>query len=183
MPARTPAITLAAERVGQFILIIRRQRVLLDEDLAALYGVETRSLVQAVKRNPERFPPDFMFELSAAEWAALRSQTVTSKPGRGGRRYAPCAFSEQGVAMLSSVLNSDRAIAVNIEIMRSFVRIRKLLEVDKSLARKFDRLERKLQSHDQAIVGILAAIRQLMNPAAPKRRGIGFTADLGGGDD
>jgi hypothetical protein len=87
MPARTPAITVAAERVGQFILIIRRQRVLLDEDLAALYGVETRSLVQAVKRNPERFPLDFMFELSAAEWAALRSQTVTSKPGRGGRRY------------------------------------------------------------------------------------------------
>ena len=104
MPARTPAITVAAERVGQFILIIRRQRVLLDEDLAALYGVETRSLVQAVKRNPERFPPDFMFELSAAEWAALRSQTVTSKPGRGGRRYAPYAFTEQGVAMLSSVL-------------------------------------------------------------------------------
>ena len=180
MPPRTPAITVAAERVGQFILIIRRQRVLLDEDLAALYGVETRSLVQAVKRNPERFPPDFMFELSAAEWAALRSQSVTSKPGRGGRRYAPYAFTEQGVAMLSSVLNSDRAIAVNIEIMRSFVRIRKLLEVDKSLARKFDRLERKFESHDQAIVGILSAIRQLMHPPDKKRRGIGFTADLGG---
>ena len=153
---------------------------LLDEDLAALYGVETRSLVQAVKRNPERFPPDFMFELSAAEWAALRSQTVTSKPGRGGRRYAPYAFTEQGVAMLSSVLNSDRAIVVNIEIMRSFVRLRKLLEVDKSLARKFERLERKLESHDQAIVGILSAIRQLMHPPDKKRRGIGFTADLGG---
>jgi len=146
--------------------------------LAALYGVETRSLVQAVKRNPERFPPDFMFELSAAEWAALRSQSVTSKSGRGGRRYAPYAFTEQGVAMLSSVLNSDRAIAVNIEIMRSFVRIRRLLEADKSLARKFDRLERKLASHDQAIVSILAAIRQLMKPPEPKRRGIGFTADL-----
>jgi hypothetical protein len=178
MPARTPAITAAAERVGQFILVIRRQRVLLDEGLAALYGVETRSLVQAVKRNLERFPPDFMFELSAAEWAALRSQSVTSKPGRGGRRYAPYAFTEQGVAMLSSVLTSDRAIAVNIEIMRSFVRIRRLLEADRSVARKFDRLERKLASHDQAIVGILAAIRQLMNPTAPKRRGIGFTADL-----
>jgi hypothetical protein len=180
MPARTPAIAADAERVGQFILIIRRQRVLLDEDLAALYGVETRSLVQAVKRNPERFPKDFMFELSGAEWADLRSQSVTSKPGRGGRRYAPYAFTEQGVAMLSSVLNSDRAIAVNIEIMRSFVRIRSLLEADRSLARKFDRLERKLASHDQLIVGILAAIRQLMNPLAPKRRGIGFTADLGG---
>ena len=178
MPARTPAIAVAAERVGQFILVIRRQRVLLDEDLAALYGVDTRSLLQAVKRNLERFPPDFMFELSAAEWTALRSQSVISKPGRGGRRYAPYAFTEQGVAMLSSVLNSDRAIAVNIEIMRSFVRIRRLLEADKSLARKFARLERKLASHDQAIVGILAAIRQLMNPPEPKRRGIGFTADV-----
>ena len=177
-PARTPAIAAGSQRVGQFILIIRRQRVLLDEDLAALYGVETRTLVQAVKRNLGRFPPDFMFELSATEWAALRSQSVTSKPGRGGRRYAPYAFTEQGVAMLSSVLNSDRAIAVNIEIMRSFVRIRRLLEADKSLARKFERLQRKLASHDQAIVGILSAIRQLMKPPEPKRRGIGFTADL-----
>lgn len=178
MPARAPSIANAADRVGQFILVIRRQRVLLDEDLAALYGVETRSLLQAVRRNLVRFPPDFMFALSAAEWTALRSQSVTSKPGRGGRRYAPYAFTEQGVAMLSSVLNSDRAIAVNIEIMRSFVRIRRLLEADKPLARKFERLQRKLASHDQAIVGILAAIRQLMNPAEPKRRGIGFTADL-----
>jgi hypothetical protein len=140
--------------------------------------VETRVLLQAVRRNLERFPPDFMFELSAAEWTAMRSQFVTSTPRRGGRRYAPYAFTEQGVAMLSSVLNSDRAIAVNIEIMRSFVRIRRLLEVNKSLARKFERLERKLASHDQAIVGILAAIRQLMHPPAAKRRGIGFTADL-----
>jgi len=178
MPARTPAIAVTAERVGHFILVIRRQRILPDENLAALYGVETRSLLQAVKRNLERFPPDFMFELSAAEWAALRSQSVTSKSGRGGRRYAPYAFTEQGVAMLSSVLNSDRAIAVNIEIMRSFVRIRTLLEADKSLARKFERLERKLASHDDAIVGILSAIRQLMNPPELKRRGIGFTADL-----
>jgi hypothetical protein len=178
MRARTPDVAAAPERVGQFILIIRRQRVLLDEDMAALYGVETRSLVQAVKRNLRRFPLDFVFELSAVEWAALRSQPVISKPGRGGRRYAPYAFTEQGVAMLSSVLSSDRAIAVNIEIMRSFVRIRRLLEADKSLARKFERLQRKLASHDQAIVGILAAIRQLMNPSGPKRRGIGFTSDL-----
>src|ERR1039458_3729849 len=121
MPARTPAIAAVAERIGQFILIIRRQRLLLDEHLAALYGVETRVLLQAVKRNLERFPPDFMFALSSAEWTALRSQSVTSKSNRGGRRYSPYAFTEQGVAMLSSVLNSDRAIAVNIEIMRSFV--------------------------------------------------------------
>ncbi|MGO9993252.1 MAG: ORF6N domain-containing protein [Steroidobacteraceae bacterium] len=134
--------------------------------------------MQAVKRNPERFPPDFMFELSAAEGAALRSQSVTSKPRRGGRRYAPYAFTEQGVAMLSSVLNSDRAIAVNIEIMRSFVRIRNLLATNKAVARRFERLERKFASHDQAIVGILSAIRELMAPNQAKRRGIGFTANL-----
>jgi hypothetical protein len=178
MPARAPNVAIDAERVGHFILVIRLQRILLDEHLAALYGVETRALLQVVKRNLERFPPDFMFALSSAEWTALRSQSVTSKSNRGGRRYSPYAFTEQGVAMLSSVLNSDRAIAVNIEIMRSFVRIRSLLEADKPLARKFDRLERKLASHDQAIVGILSAIRQLMNPPEPKRRGIGFTADL-----
>jgi hypothetical protein len=178
MPVRAHPVAIAAERVGHLILVVRRQRVLLDEDLATLYGVETRVLLQAVKRNLQRFPPDFMFELSSAEWTALRSQSVTSKPGRGGRRYAPYAFTEQGVAMLSSVLSSDRAIAVNIEIMRSFVRIRRLLEADKSLVRKFDRLERKLASHDQAIVGILSAIRQLMNAPDTKRRGIGFTADL-----
>ena len=173
-----PAMAAAAERVGQFILIIRRQRVLLDEDLAVLYGVETRSLVQAVKRNPERFPTDFMFELSVAEWAALRSQSVTSKSGRGGRRYAPYAFTEQGVAMLSSVLNSDRAIAVNIEIMRSFVRIRHLLATHKAVARRFERLVRKFASHDRAIVGILSAIRELTAPNKTKRRGIRFTANL-----
>ena len=180
MPARTPAIKAAAERVGQLILDIRRLRVLLDEDLASLYGVETRSLLQAVERNVERFPPDFMFELSVAEWTALRSQSETSKPRRGGRRYAPYAFTEQGVAMLSSVLNSDRAIAVNIEIMRTFVRIRNLLATNKAVARQFERLERKFASHDQAIVGILSAIRQRINPPDMKRRGIGFTADLGG---
>lgn len=178
MPARTPTVDIGAERVGQFILVIRRQRVLLDKDLAALYGVETRVLLQAVKRNLERFPADFMFALSAPEWTALRSQSVISKHGSGGRRYAPYAFTEQGVAMLSTVLNSDRAIAVNIEIMRTFVRIRGLLEANRSLARKFDRVERKLASHDQAIVGILSAIRQLIHPTERKRRGIGFTADL-----
>ena len=120
---RAPALDSAAERVGRFILVIRRQRVLLDEALAALIGVETRVLLQAVKRNFERFPADFMFALSAPEWAALRSQSVISKLGSGGRRYAQYAFTEQGVAMLSSVLNSDRAIAVNIEIMWTFVRI------------------------------------------------------------
>jgi hypothetical protein len=110
MPARARTAPVKAERVDHFILIIRRQRVLLDSDLAALYAVKTRVLLQAVRRNLERFPPDFMFELSAAEWTALRSQFVTSTPHRGGRRYAPYAFTEQGVAMLSSVLPSQRSI-------------------------------------------------------------------------
>ena len=153
--------------------------MLLDQDLAELYGVQTRVLVQAVKRNLSRFPSDFMFQLTAAEWAVLRSQTVIIKPGRGQhRKYLPYAFTEQGVAMLSSVLNSERAITVNIEIMRAFVRIRELLASDKALALKFRQLERELASHDQAILGILSAIRELMNPPAPKGRGIGFTADL-----
>jgi hypothetical protein len=179
MSARPRTWPVGAERADHFILVIRRQRVLLDVDLAALYGVETRVLLQAVRRNSERFPSDFMFELSAAEWAALRSQSVTSKLARGGRRYAPYAFTEQGVAMLSSVLNSNRAIAVNIEIMRVFVRIRNLLATNRTIARRFERLERKSASHDQAIVGILSAIQELMTPTRPKRRGIGFTADLG----
>jgi hypothetical protein len=170
------------EQIGRSILILRGHRVLLDEHLAALYGVQTRVLIQAVKRNLARFPEDFMFQLSAAEWAALRSQIVISKIGRGGRRYAPYAFTEQGVAMLSSVLTSERAIAVNIEIMRTFVRMRELLASNKVLAKRFAqleaRLDKKLAEHDDAITAILSAIRELMNPPPPKRRPIGFTANL-----
>lgn len=172
------AAMMPSERIGRVILVLRRHRVLLDQDLAELYGVETRVLIQAIKRNRSRFPKDFMFQLTTAEWIALRSHFVISNAGRGGRRYAPYAFTEQGVAMLSSVLNSEQAIAVNIEIMRTFVRIRSMLAADKGLARKFEELERKLASHDQAITGILVAIQELMNPPAQKRRGIGLTAAL-----
>ncbi len=145
--------------------------------------VETKVLVQAVKRNLARFPDDFMFQLSAEESRALRSQFATLKSGRGQhRKYLPYAFTEQGVAMLSSVLRSARAIAVNIQIMRAFVRMRELLISNRELAQKLDqleaRLEKKLASHDRAIAAILSAIRELMNPTPPKRRGIGFTADL-----
>jgi len=166
------------EHIAQSILILRGQRVLLDANLAALYGVPTGALVQAVKRNLERFPEDFMFQLTAGEWAALRSQFVISNEGRGGRRYAPYAFTEQGVAMLSTVLKSPHAIAVNIEIMRAFVRMRELLASNKELAQKLAELERKVDSHDQAIVGILKAIRELMHTPEPKKRPIGFTANL-----
>jgi len=166
--------------ISRAILVLRGHRVLLDEALAELYGVETKVLIQSVRRNRARFPPDFMFQLTASEWAGLRSQVVTSK--RGGRRYAPHAFTEQGVAMLASVLGSDRAIAVNIQIMRAFVRMRELLISNRALADKLDqleaRLERKLTTHDAAIAAILSAIRELMRPTPPRRRGIGFTADL-----
>jgi hypothetical protein len=171
------AVTLPAEAIAVCIFLIRGQRVLLDADLAELYGgVPTKVLLQAVKRNLECFPGDFMFQLEADEWQALRSQFVTSNTGRGSRRYAPYAFSEQGVAMLSSVLNSPQAIAVNIEVMRAFVRLRELLSTNKALDAKLNELEHKLESHDQAIAGILNAIRELMRPPEPNRRPIGFVS-------
>jgi hypothetical protein len=171
----TQAALLPSERITRSILLLRGQKVLLDADLAELYGVETRALVQAVKRNLERFPEDFMFRLNAEELAALRSQSVISNTGRGGRRYPPYAFTEQGVAMLSSVLSSPQAIAVNIEVVRAFVRLRQMLASNKEFAAKLTELERKLKTHDQAIAGILDAIRQLMvPPPAPMRRPIGF---------
>ena len=178
MAKAKPAVPI--EGITRSILVLRGHKVLLDEDLAALYDVEVRVLVQAVKRNIARFPEDFMFQLTASEWAALRSQFVTLKTGRGQhRKYRPYAFTEQGVAMISSVLRSERAIAVNIQIMRAFVRMRELLASNTTLARKLDELERKYRHHDDAITAILSAIRELTNPLAPKRRGIGFTADLG----
>jgi hypothetical protein len=172
------------EQITQSILVFRGHKVLLDEDLATLYGVATGVLVQAVKRNIRRFPADFMFQLTDAEWTVLRSRTVISTPSRGGRRFAPYVFTEQGVAMLSSVLGSERAIAINIEIMRAFVKLRELLVSNKELARRFaqleERLDKKLTEHDRAIGAILSAIRELMHPTRPepKRRPIGFTADL-----
>jgi hypothetical protein len=166
--ARTKqAALVSGEQITQSILVFRGHKVLLDTDLAELYGVATKVLLQAVKRNRERFPEDFMIQLTAAEWAALRSRIVTLKPGRGQhRKYLPYAFTEQGVAMLSSVLNSARAIAVNIEIMRTFVKLRDLLSSNRELARRFaqleTRLDKKLTEHDEAIAAILSAIRQLM---------------------
>jgi len=166
-----------AERIERSILVLRGHKVLLDADLARLYGVETKVLLQALKRNPDRFPKDFMFQLTDQEFRDLRSQFVTSS--WGGRRYAPYVFTEQGVAMLSSVLNSPRAIAVNIEIMRAFVRLREMVTGNKELARRLGeleaRIERKLSTHDQAIAGILDAIRALMHsPELAKKRRIGF---------
>ena len=147
---------------------------MLDRDLAELYGVETSALNRAVKRNAERFPADFMFQITGKEAELLRCQNGTSKPGRGGRRYLPHAFSEQGVAMLSSVLNSTRAIEVNIAIMRAFVQLRKMIDSHAELSRKLSDLERKLGDHDEQIQAIFEAIYQLMAPTdTPKK--IGFT--------
>ena len=160
------------ERIEKAILLVRRQKVMLDADLAALYEVETRVLVQAVKRNLERFPEDFMFQLNKEETGFLTSQIVTLKRGRGQhRKYLPYVFTEQGVAMLSSVLRSPRAIQVNIEIMRAFIRLRQMLASHTELARKLDALERK---YDTQFKVVFDAIRQLMAPPEPKRRPIGF---------
>jgi hypothetical protein len=153
--------------------LIRNHKVMLDHDLAVLYEVPTKVLVQAVKRNIGRFPPDFMFQLTKEEFAALRSQSVTSnvKTGRGGRRSAPYAFSEQGVAMLSSVLRSPRAIEVNIEIMRAFVHLRQMIASHAGLARNLEALERK---YDAQFKVVFDAIRKLMAPPEGTKRQIGY---------
>jgi hypothetical protein len=155
--------------IKEHIYYIRQEKVMLDADLAILYGVQTKVLIQAVKRNLERFPLDFMFQLNKAEFEALRSQTVTSK--WGGRRYFPYAFTEQGVAMLSSVLHSSHAVQVNIEIIRAFVRLREWLDGNRKLKQKIEELEKK---YDGNFKVIFEAIHQLMIPPEPKKRSIGF---------
>lgn len=159
-----------AERILRLILLIRGQKVILDADIAALYGVQTGMLVRAVKRNLDRFPPDFMFQLSKDEFDNLRCQFGTSSSW-GGRRYAPYAFTEQGVAMLSSVLKSKRAVRVNIEIMRTFVKLREILATHKDLARKISAMEQK---YDGQFKVVFEALRALMEPPKRKRKTIGF---------
>lgn len=160
---------LPAERIERLIYLIRNQKVVLDSDLANLYGVETKRINERVKRNLERFPNDFIFQLTKAEYTDLRSQIATSN--WGGRRTLPYAFTEQGVAMLSSVLNSKRAVQVNIEIMRTFVRLRKILLSDKELSHRLDKLEKK---YDAQFKIVFDAIRQLMAPGTKPKHRIGF---------
>src|SRR4029453_3535186 len=152
---------------------IRGRKVLLDPDLATLYGVTTGNLNKAVKRNADRFPSDFMFQLKPEELANLKFQFGISSWGCR-RRSRPYVFTEQGIAMLSSVLNSERAVKVNIAIMRAFVRLRQALDTNRELARKLSELERRVGKHDEEIVGILEAIRKLMAPSEKPRREIGF---------
>jgi phage regulator Rha-like protein len=161
------------ERIERLILLIRGHKVILDADLAALYGVETKQLIRAVKRNLPRFPDDFMFQLNKEESENLRFHFGTSSQW-GGRRYPPYAFTEQGVAMLSSVLRSKRAVQVNIEIMRTFVRLRRMLASNKELARRLDALEKK---YDAQFKVVFDAIRELMKPPESKKRPIGFLVE------
>ncbi|MGA7274510.1 MAG: ORF6N domain-containing protein [Candidatus Udaeobacter sp.] len=160
------------ERIAQSIRWIRGHKVLLDSDLAVLYGVTTGNLNKAVKRNSDRFPSGFMFRLKAGEVRNLRFQFGISR--WGGRRAIPYAFTEQGIAMLSSVLNSDRAVKVNIAIMRAFVKLRQILETSRELSKKFAELEQRVGKHDDEIAAILEAIRQLMVARERPRREIGF---------
>jgi hypothetical protein len=180
MPTAQPAPLIESR-----IYLIRGQKVLLDSDLAVLYEVETRALNQAVKRNRERFPEDFMFQLTRRESEALTSQIVMSNEiGRGGRRHVPYAFTEQGVAMLSSVLTSKRAIEVNIAIMRTFVRLRHLLATHEDLARRLEQLEWRQNEQGHQIEAVFETIQHLIEAPAddePKRR-IGFPTSRAGHD-
>lgn len=171
MPA-SPALRVPAERIERSILFVRGQKVILDRDLAQLYGVETRVLNQAVRRNIRRFPPDFMFQMNPEEFSKWKSQIVMSKKERMGLRRRPLVFTEQGVAMLSSVLGSDRAIDVNIAIMRAFVRLREMMATHKELSQKIEELEKK---YDAQFRAVFDAIRELLQPAPiPSKRRIGF---------
>jgi phage regulator Rha-like protein len=157
------------------IYLLRRQKVMLDSDLAALYGVETKQLNKAVKRNAERFPSDFMFQLTPAEARALRFQIGTSNgESRGGRRYLPYVFTQEGVAMLSSVLKSSRAVQVNIAIMRAFVRLRQILATNRELAAKVEEMERRYDAHFKAIFEVIQAL--VAQPEESARGELGFTA-------
>jgi hypothetical protein len=164
------------EQIERAILLMRGQKVMLDADLAGLYGVTVGRLNEAVKRNRDHFPADFMFQLTDTEFANLKSQIAISSYGWGGRRHPPYAFTEQGVAMLSSVLKSKRAVQVNIVIMRAFVKLREMLSAHTELRQKLAELERKLEGHDGQIRSLFEAIRRLMAPPHPKPKRIGFRA-------
>jgi hypothetical protein len=169
------------ETVENTIHLVRGQRVMLDSDLAVIYGVTTKRLNEQLKRNRNRFPKDFAFQLTAEEFASLRSHFATSSlrshfatSNKGGRRYRPWVFTEHGAIMLASVLNSEIAVDGSIRVVRAFVRLREIISANAELAAKFAQLERRMDSHDEAIAQLFAAIRQLLAPAPEKKREIGF---------
>ena len=168
--------TLIIKDVGSLIITIRNQKVIIDRDLAEIYGVETRRLNEQVKRNPDRFPEDFMFQLTKEEadvWVRSRSQFAILKRGKT-IKYLPYAFTEYGAIMAANVLKSPQAVRMSVFVVRAFVKLREMLAAHKDLAHKLAELERKLQNHDESIQSLVIAIRQLMRPPAPKRRPIGF---------
>jgi|SRR5271170_3738299 len=175
--------SVAPEQIAGAILVLRGHRVLLDAELAALYGVTTKRLNEQVKRNAARFPPDFIFRLTQAETVTLnRSQNATGSQKHRDPSFAPYAFTEHGAIMAATILSSSRAVEMTVHVVRAFVQLREMLASNKELARRFAqleaRLDKKLTVHDEAIAAILSAIRRLMHPPVPKRRPIGFTADL-----
>jgi hypothetical protein len=169
---------IAVPLIEKRILVVRERQVMVDEDLADLYGVETGALTRAVRRNKDRFPSDFMFRLTTTEFEDLKSQSGTSSDGHGGRRYLPYVFTEQGVAMLSGVLRSKRAVAVNIEIMRAFVELRRAASSYAAIERRLEELERetgaRLGQHDHQLDQIFKALRQLISPPPRPKRRVGF---------
>jgi phage regulator Rha-like protein len=175
MPKRPSTLAVPVE---SRILILRHHRVILDSDLAELYGVRVGQLNQQVKRNRERFPADFMFQLTAKEDQILRSQTVISSQKHGGRRYSPYAFTEHGAIMAATVLNSKRAIEMSVFVVRAFVRMREMLLKNRQLAAKINELDRRLETHDTAIQDLIDAIKELMAPEETSKRKIGFQLPL-----
>ena len=173
--------SVAVETITKRIQVVRGLRILLDADLAALYGVPTKRFNEAVKRNAAKFPSEFMFRLTEEEFAFLRSQNATSNTGRGGRRYLPHGFTEYGALMAATILNSPRAVEVSVYVVRAFVQLRELLANSKELAHRLNDLEKhieaKFANQEAAIADILSAIRQLVNPPDPPRRRIGFESD------
>jgi phage regulator Rha-like protein len=174
-----PKTSKLAVPVESRILILRRQRVILDTDLAELYGVTVKRLNEQIQRNGDRFPSDFMFQLTTNEYKALRSQIATSKKGRGGRRYPPYAFTEHGAIMAATVLNSKRAIDMSVFVVRAFVRMREMLVKNRQLAAKINELDRRLETHDTAIQDLIDAIKELMAPEGTSKRKIGFQLPSG----
>jgi hypothetical protein len=170
---------IVVEQIGRSILILRGQRMILDRELAEIYGVTTKRLNEQVKRNRDRFPEDFMFQLTAEEAEVSRSQIATLKNGRGQNiKYRPYAFTEHGAIQAANVLNSPHAIAMGVYVVRAFVQLRELLASNKVLAQKLSEIEHTLKNHDEAIAAILSVIRELTKPPASKRRSIGFTANI-----
>jgi hypothetical protein len=176
MPRRRVTIVSAVE---SRILFLRHQRVILDADIAELYGVPVRQLNQQVKRNQKRFPSDFVFQLTAEEDEILRSQIVISREKHGGRRYRPFAFTEHGAIMAATVLNSERAVQMSVFVVRAFVRLREMLATNRRLAGKIDELENRLDTHDSTIQDLIEAIKELMIPEEPRRVRIGFQLPAG----